>query len=173
MHAPHNIKSGFTLLETVIYIGLFAIIFSGIFVSMYPLFMSAERLTRNSIIEGESAFMLAKISQALTDTITSSEGRIVTPARGDSADTLVLTYRGDARYMFAIDTTNVFCTAPRICSMFTLSIDGGIPQPLNASRVQIKNFTVAHGLQGVTRYLDISFTINDEPIGPVRYYVHF
>jgi type II secretory pathway pseudopilin PulG len=175
MPAHHNKNRGFTLLETIIYIGLFGIIFSGIFVSIYPLFTGAERLTRNIVIEGETAFILAKLHHALSDSITSPDGVVTTPAEGASADELVIEYGGNERYAFALDDSNAFCSAPLICKMLTLSIDGNAELPLNAQRVQIKNFSVAHTAPtgGAPRYLDVSFTANGVDVGPVRYYLRF
>ncbi len=172
MHAHHN-NRGFTLLETIIYIGLFGIMMSGIFVSIYPLLTGAERLTRGIVTEGEAAFILAKIEHALSDTITSTDGIISTPTEGTHADELRITYDGTDQYRFQIDTSNTFCSPPRVCSMLTLSQDGGDPLPLNAERVSIENFSVTHTIEGSLRYVDVTFTANGEVIGPVRYYLRF
>ncbi len=172
MHAPHN-NRGFTLLETIIYIGLFGSMMSGIFLSIYPLLTGAERLTRGIVTEGEASFILAKIEHALRDTITSADGTILTPAEGTSAGELRIANSGTERYRFGIDTTNTFCNAPRICSMLVLSQDGNDPLPINPQRVSIENFIVTHTKAGSVRYLDVTFTANDAPVGPVRYYLHF
>jgi type II secretory pathway pseudopilin PulG len=173
---PVTKQSGFTLLETIIYIGLFGIMFSGIFVSIYPIITGAARLTQNILVEGETAFILSKIRFALANTITSEGGEIATPTAGNTSDTLVLEYDGDERYRIEMDDTNTFCSAPLICKMLTMSIDGDDALPLNAQRVDIENFSVTHHAplsDGTPRYLEISFTADDEPVGPVRYYLHF
>ena len=143
--------------------------------SIHPLFTGAARMTKNIAIEGESAFILAKIDYALFDTITTSQGRVTTPAEGATANILVLEFGGNEQFEFALDNSNTFCSAPLICKMLTFSEDGAAPHPLNASRVQIENFSIAHVAPtgGAPRYLDVSFTANGEPIGPVRYYLHF
>lgn len=166
---------GFTLIETIIYIGLFSLIFTGIFVSIHPLFTGAARMTKNIAIEGESAFILAKIDYALSDTVTSSQGIVTTPAAGATANSLVLEFGGNEQFEFTLDNSNTFCSAPLVCKMLTLSEDGAAAQPLNAGRVQIENFSVTHVAPSgpVPRYLDVSFTANGESIGPVRYYLHF
>ena len=170
-----NKNSGFTLIETIIYIGLFSLIFTGIFVSIHPLFTGAARMTSNIAIEGESAFILAKIEYALSDTITSPQGIVITPTVGATAATLVMEFNGDERFAFALDNSNTFCSAPLVCKMLTLSEDGAAAQPLNAGRVQISEFLVKHvdPPGGEPRYLDVSFKANRETIGPVRYYLHF
>ncbi len=173
--SAHHKTSGFTLIETIIYIGLFSLIFTGIFVSIHPLFTGAARMTSNIAIEGESAFILAKIEYALSDTITSPEGVVTTPTAGTTGNTLLLEFDGDERFVFAMDNSNAFCSPPLVCKMLTLSEDGAAAQPLNAGRVQIENFSVTHvdPPGDGPRYLDVSFTANGEPIGPVRYYLHF
>lgn len=168
----HN-NSGFTLIETIIYIGLFSLIFTGIFVSIYPLFSGAERLTRNIAGEGETAFVLAKIRYALAATITDNSGTIVSPAEGETASELVLAYDGDERFRFAKNTTNEFCTAPLLCNTLTQSENGGDALPLNTQRVSIDNFQVRHEVVGESRYIDVTFTVNGSPVGPFRYYTHF
>lgn len=174
MHAHHK-KSGFTLIETIIYVGLFGIMFTGIFVSIYPFFTGAERLSRNIASEGETAFILAKIRYALSDTITTPLGVITTPAEGETSNILTLSYAGDEQYTFALDTTNTFCTPPLTCSLVTLADHGADPLPLNASRVTVEDLTFTHHapVADAPRYLEVSFRANDIPVGPIRYYLHF
>jgi type II secretory pathway pseudopilin PulG len=166
---------GFTLIETIIYLALFSIIFTGIFVSVYPIFSSADRLTKNIAIESESMFIVSKINYALNDAITSSGGTITSPAAGSNGSTLVLSSGGTEKYRFAMDTSGTFCTGPLLCQMLTISKTGGTAVPLNASRINITNFSVSHVAPsgGAARYLDVSFDANGVHIGPVRYYVKF
>ncbi len=171
----HHKKNGFTLIETIIYVGLFGIMFTGIFVSIYPFFTGAERLSRNIATEGETAFILAKIRYALSDTITTPLGDITTPGEGETSDTLTLSYDGDERYTFVLDTSNTFCTPPLTCSLVTLTDHGADPLPLNASRVKIEDLSFTHHtpVDDAPRYLEVSFRANNIPVGPIRYYLHF
>ncbi len=176
-------NAGFTLLETIIYIGLFSLIFSGIFVSIYPILFGAERLTKNIAIEGESAFIIAKIDYALSHTITSEDGGIISPLAGAPASNELIIGTDtdnngtfdDEKFRFVVDNSNAFCTAPLVCKMLTLSEDGAAALPLNGGRVYVENFSVTHvaPISGEPRYLDVSFTTEGELIGPVRYYLHF
>ncbi|QQR65038.1 type II secretion system protein [Candidatus Kaiserbacteria bacterium] len=170
----HN-KNGFTLIETIIYVGLFGIICSGIFVSIYPFFTGAERLSRNITNEDESSFILAKIRYALINTITTPQGVITTPGEGETSDTLVLEQDRHVAYIFTLDTGNAFCTPPLICSQVTLMDHGKDPLPLNASRVTIDNITFTHHapVGDAPRSLEVSFRVGDIPVGPIRYYLHF
>jgi type II secretory pathway pseudopilin PulG len=171
----HHKQLGFTLIETIIYIALFSIIFVGIFVSVFPIFTSAERLTKNIVTEGESAFVLSKINYALQNTIIDSTGVVTAPAAGTSGNTLVLSYNGSEKYRFVMDTSGTFCAAPLLCQMLTISEAGGAGAPLNASRVNITDFNISHVAPtgNTPRFLDVTFKANGVPIGPVRYYLNF
>jgi type II secretory pathway pseudopilin PulG len=172
---PVTNRRGFTLLETIIYVGLFGIMFTGIFISIYPFFTGAERLSRNIATEGETAFVLNKIHYALAQGITSSADVVTTPAEGATADKLIITQGASEHFRFEEDLTNTFCTPPLICKMLVYSENGTTTKPLNAERVLIENFSVTHTAPNgdTPRYLDISFTANGVPVGPVRYYLHF
>jgi type II secretory pathway pseudopilin PulG len=166
---------GFTLVETIIYIGLFGLLFSGIFASMYPIFTNAEKLTKNIATEGEVAFILTKFHYALANALTDDSRTISTPSEGTTDDALVLMNGATELFRFEEDLSNVFCTPPRSCGFITYGENGDDPTPLNAERIYIKDFQVTHiAPSGDTpRYLDVSFTANEVEIGPIRYYVHF
>lgn len=170
------IKSrGFTLIETILYVGLFGIMFTGIFLSIYPFFTGAEKLSNSIATESEIAFILSKIQFAITDTVTSTQGQITIPAEGETSNTLSLSYNTNERYIFAEDATNAFCTPPLTCSMLTLAEGPHTPLPLNSERVDIKNFTVTHVAPtgNIPRSIEVSFDAHDVPVGPIRFYLHF
>jgi type II secretory pathway pseudopilin PulG len=172
MLAHHN-NRGFTLLETIIYVGLLGIMFSGIFVSIYPFFTGAERLTRNIAAEGETAFILNKIRYALAEGITEPTDTVALPTAGNSSDTLVIE-DGDAVFTFEQNPDSA-CVPPATCHpTLDLTIGDGDPLPLNADRVPIENFSVRHYAPtgGAPRYLEITFDANGESVGPVVYYLH-
>ncbi len=166
---------GFTLVEAIIYVGLFAIMFTGIFVSIYPFLTGAERLTRNIATEGEVAFALSKIHYALAQGITTPSDTIATPAPGDTSDVLIIKNGSDETFRLEQNPANSACTPPRICPTLDYSTDGGTPFPLNGERVAIEDFTVTHyGPQGgAPRFLEINFTANGRTVGPIIYYLHF
>jgi type II secretory pathway pseudopilin PulG len=166
---------GFTLVETVIYIGLFGIMFSGIFMSMYPLFTNADRLSRNIATEGETAFVLAKIRYALAHGVVDASHTVTSPAPGTSSSTLIVKNGSTELFRVNEDTTNVFCTPPRVCAVLTYSEDGDPPRPLNAERVSLTDFSVTHvaPVGEVPRYVEVNFKANGTLVGPVRYYLHF
>jgi type II secretory pathway pseudopilin PulG len=85
-----NKGAGFTLIETLIYLGLFAIIMSGIVVSFYTVFESADRTQGRVLIQEEGSFLLAKMNWAMTGATVVSA-----PTSGNSGNTLTLTKAGD------------------------------------------------------------------------------
>lgn len=173
--ARHNAR-GFTLIETIIYVGLFAMLFTGIFVSIYPFFTGATRLTQNILTDGETAFVLAKLQYGLTASMTSSASVITTPAEGATADKLIIKNGANEVLHIEIGTT---CTTPSplVCKMLMFSQNGAVLQPLNADHVQFDSFSVRHYAPnmstGAPRYLEVSFTANRKTVGPIRYYLNF
>lgn len=174
MRANHKI-SGFTLIETILYIGLFSLIFTGLFISVYPIFTGAERMTRNIAGEGETAFVLSKIDYAMSAVITDADGVITSPAEGATSTELILTYNETERFRFAINEDNEFCTAPLLCHTLTQRENSGDALPLTTQRVSIENFSAHHvaPTASSSRHIDVMFTVNGDPVGPIRYYVQF
>ena len=58
-------KKGFTLIETLIYIALFALLIGGGVGSAYSLIASSDRITTGAMLEQEGNFLLAKIGWML------------------------------------------------------------------------------------------------------------
>ncbi|HWA32366.1 MAG TPA: type II secretion system protein [Candidatus Paceibacterota bacterium] len=59
-------QSGFTLIETIIYIALFAIIISGAIVSIYGIIGASSRNQIKAMVEEEGSFLVGKIDWALS-----------------------------------------------------------------------------------------------------------
>ena len=59
-------NTGFTLIETVIYIGLFAILMGGALTSVYAVIEGNNRNQNKAMVQEEGAFILGKIDWALT-----------------------------------------------------------------------------------------------------------
>jgi type II secretory pathway pseudopilin PulG len=66
-HTSHRRRrgSGFTLIETLLYIALFGIIIVGIVASAYVFFESSDRNQTKSMLQSEGDFLIAKIDYAL------------------------------------------------------------------------------------------------------------
>ncbi len=88
-----NQQSGFTLVETMIYIGLFAIIISGAIVSIYGIIGSSARNATKAMVQEEGSFLLGKIDWTLTGVKINSNGiaAIDLPALNSANNTLSLT----------------------------------------------------------------------------------
>ena len=162
-------NSGFTLLEAIIYIALFSILFTGIFISIYPILTGAESMTENVAADSETAFILSKINYALNNTITSATGVVTTP----NTHELVLSQGSSEKYRFATATTG--CSpGPIVCRLLTMSKNGGAAVPLNGSRVRITTFNVAKTAPsgGAPGYLDVTIVANGATT-TARYYLRF
>lgn len=72
MKKQHTFRSGFALIDIVIYIALFSVLIGGISVSAYNLFTSTHKNAANILVLEEGNFLLAKISWVIqeTDTVT-------------------------------------------------------------------------------------------------------
>ncbi len=77
-------RSGFTLIETLVYLALFSIIIGGVLVAAYNLTESSGRTGDKATIETDGSFVLGKLSWALGGVSSS----IILPAVGTSSGTL-------------------------------------------------------------------------------------
>lgn len=175
MNAPYK-NSGFTLMETIIYIGLFGLLFSGIFTSIYPILTSADRLTMNVLAVSEREFMLAKINYILNDSLTRSDVTIEEPLPGATSSQLSIRSLGVEKYH--LETGHLNCHIPLICNERELILRNkhGLTEALNNSRIKVSNLQVHRPpLQtGVMpNYIDISFDIKGEEMEPMRFYLRF
>ncbi|MDQ5954245.1 MAG: hypothetical protein QG583_173 [Patescibacteria group bacterium] len=74
-------NTGFTLIETVIYIGLFAILMGGALTSVYAIIEGNNRNQNKAMVQEEGTFILGKIDWALTGVSSASvdaAGKILT-----------------------------------------------------------------------------------------------
>jgi type II secretory pathway pseudopilin PulG len=166
---------GFTLIESIIYIGLFGIMCTGIFVSMYPLFTNAERLSKNILTESETVFILNKINYALSQGITSLESSITEPEEGMTSDTLTIENDAGEIFSFAVDTSNSFCSPPRVCNFITYAEGLKLALPLHNERIFIEHFSVTHiaPTAETSRRINVSFVANGILVGPITFFPHF
>lgn len=82
-------QSGFTLIETLIYFGLFAFVISGIVVTAYSTFELSARTQGRGLLTAEGNFLLGKLNWALT-----GASNVTLPASGASGNTLSFTKAG-------------------------------------------------------------------------------
>lgn len=76
---PGRIASGFTLIEVLVYLALYAIMFSGAVAAIYTIIETSARSETSALIEEEGDFLLAKIDAA------SAQGSAVAGPAGTSS----------------------------------------------------------------------------------------
>src|SRR3989344_2337496 len=60
-------KKGFTLIETLVYLALFALIIGGMVVAAYLLFETSDRYQTRAMLQEEQNFVMAKIMRTLNN----------------------------------------------------------------------------------------------------------
>ena len=118
-------QRGFTLIETVIYLALFAIIVGGLIIAAYGLFENSGRNQTKSMLQDEQNFVLNKILFSLE-----SANSVSAPASGASGSALTFTTYGGSTVTVALSGTNVIW-------------NGGV-LPLNNSNVSVTQLTFTH-----------------------------
>ncbi len=168
MMLPAINTKGFTLVETIIYIGLFGILMAGIFSIVHPLFVNSQELTGDIAVEGDTAFILRKIEYALASSINTPTD-IVDIVPNGSTPTNKLEINNPNRFAFELNGTNLMYRE-----------GSGAYRALNTDRVQILSFDVNHIIPTgkEQHYLTVKFTArriegDTITIGPVNYYLHF
>lgn len=145
---------GFTLIETLLYIGLFGVLLTSVVLVAYPLMTGADRLNQRVTEEGEAAFVLHKIASALyaaevTDIEISSGALII----WNGADAVTFREEDDA-----IELSR-----------------GGTFTPLTASRVVFSDFSADYTAStggNIPHTLVVNFTVGGESYSRT-YHVYF
>src|SRR3989344_8094326 len=65
-------KKGFTLIETLVYLALFALIIGGMVVAAYLLFETSDRYQSRAMLQEEQNFIMAKIAWALDNAMSAN-----------------------------------------------------------------------------------------------------
>ncbi len=112
-------QKGFTLIETIIYIALFAIIIGGGMVAAYQIIQATEASNNHIILQEEANFLLRKINWALSQ-----------PAIGFGIGSSVLTVSSSPPLTFDLD-----CSNPNACNLRLNAII------LNSSAVKVSSLS--------------------------------
>ena len=155
---PHRVARAFTLIESIIYVGLTAFLLVSVLGATYPILAGAERSSDRVTADGEMVFVTRKIAWAL-----SSATAVTAPAQGGSGSTLTVTHP-DGTLSFT--NTN---------GVLYLTVNGGTPAALTATRAAFTNFSISHlAPAGSTpRALDVQFDVNGTTVGPIRLYARY
>ncbi len=137
---------GFTLIETIIYIGLFALIIGGSFLAVYQILQGSAQVAVKSTVQDEESFALRKIEWALGSVQT-----ISSPVSGTSG-TLSLTRYDGTQVVVRLNGTKI-----------ELSENGGTSYlPITSDNVPVNALSFAYVQSGVgPAGITASMTIKD------------
>jgi len=129
-----KLQTGFTLIEVLVYLVLFAILMTGSVAAAYSLFESSDRNQTKVTVQEEGDFLLAKISwalsgvQAVNSPPIGGSGSMLSVNKWDSATGAVVVYLNGSDLYFS---------------------QGGNPAlPLNNSGTAVKNLVFTHNFGG-------------------------
>jgi len=99
-------QSGFTLIEALIYIALFAVIIGGLMLTAYQIFEATAQVQKMAQREVEYNFVLEKIMWVLAR---NTDEDIIKPLEGEASDKLRVT-KGTEIYEFSANGSSVVLT---------------------------------------------------------------
>jgi len=147
-------NKGFTLLEILIYLGLFAMLLGGAVIASYSIFESSGRNQTKSILEEEGDFILAKIRWAL------SGAQTVNSPVTNATSTFLSVVKWDTSIGNPVIVNPVGTNA-------TLSRGANPAQTLNNSNVSVSNMIFTHTYKGAAEpeSVDSHFTLTAQTPG--------
>jgi prepilin-type N-terminal cleavage/methylation domain-containing protein len=143
---------GFTLIETIIYLAIFAVVIGGVVVAAYLLFESSGKVQTRAMVLQEEQFVMATIERLLGEAAS-----ISAPAAGGTGSTLTLTTFGGITHTIArvgddarLDGSTLNNSNVRVTAL-TFSRTAGNPDGItaeiaveaNAPNGQIVSFTAS------------------------------
>ncbi|MDB5189667.1 MAG: hypothetical protein JWL82_624 [Parcubacteria group bacterium] len=133
---------GFTLLEVIIYLALFSILLGGAVICSFNLFTAAAYGGTRTLLTEESAFMLGKIEQSLSEDV-----QITEPRSSENADVLRILKAG-SQQTYSLSGTDLVVA------------EGATPQVvLNASNVTVAKLRFQHAPSGASETLVTVLTL--------------
>src|SRR3989344_6313271 len=142
-----NNKKGFTLIEVVIYVGLFSFVIAGALVSFHAILSSSTRSLTKAMVQEEGSFLLGKIDWVLSGAESadvSADGSTLSVIKfDDSAGNPLVISVGSGEMSFSregnpeeiISNSNVSLDCPNPC--FLRTGGGSNPESISA------NFTLS------------------------------
>lgn len=140
---------GFTLIETIIYLALFAIIIGGGMLATYQIIEDTNATQNHIIVQEEANFLFRKIDWALTGaTAVSANGSNLTISKPISGILTPLTFNFSGNNL-------------------TLQRNSGAPLVLNSSSIAVTAvlFTKTTGLSGAPASITTDFTLTSAQNG--------
>ena len=136
-------KRGFTLMETLVYLALFSLLFGGAIVSAYNMFEGFSRGQTHIMMQEEGNFLIGKINWAI-----SGAKSIEVPATGGSGNTLSVT-----KWTSSLNPVVITLNGNDL----TISLSGNSAKTLNNTNVSISNLNFRQVYQGGTNPRSLSF----------------
>ena len=154
MRKIYSSKSGFALIDIIIYIALFAVLIGSVSVSVYNLFISTNQNQTSTMVLEEGHFLLAKISWVIKHAET-----ITTPVQNASSAILLVTpYDLSLGNSILIQVQNKNMTLRR----------KNITNVLSNSNVEVSNLIFTHTSAENIESIESSFTLTSRaPNGTV------
>lgn len=124
-------QSGFTLIETLIYIALFAILIGGGITAAYGIIEGSDRTSSHAIVEQEGIFVLRKLNWAMTGATDANVfGSTLTINRGS---TVTFSVSASAIEMNSALLTSLNVKASSVSFVEVPAVVGGRPKSVKAS----------------------------------------
>jgi type II secretory pathway pseudopilin PulG len=148
-------QSGFSLIETLLYIAIVAFALGGLLTAVYAVLNGGEEVRAKAVAAQEIVFLSRKIDNALSES-----NAIVLPAAGNAGDTLIIQTTGVDTIAFSLSAGVAY-----------ISRNGASPIPLTDSTVTIsslsfENISASGSAPAAVR---TSFFADDNPFDAVRY----
>ncbi len=126
-------QSGFTLIETILYIALFAIIMGAVLMATYRMIESTDKAQVKSLVQNEAQFAIRKYNWLLTGatidpTSTITSLKLTNPNLPSSSNPIVFTVAGNKSILTLGSTAAVQITsdiAPITASAFSITPASG------------------------------------------------
>jgi hypothetical protein len=139
-------NKGFTLIETLVYLALFSLIFVGLFAAGVGIVESLDLLKTKSIVQEEGNFMLAKINWAVV-----GADNITTPYSANYLELNRLNPDPSMPAKIAIKVDSIDGN-----NYLVINQDGGGDVPVNSSTVNVANLEFVESAESVKT----TFTVN-------------
>lgn len=147
-----DIEKGFTLIETLVYIGLFVLLVGGGMATAYNIFSSNATLQSKIFAEQEGEFVLGKLNWILSSTASTS--------LNPSPLKLTVT-RPSGTFEVTYDQTS---------KQVILKQDSGSPKPLNSTASRVEAFTISKTeTPGLPDQVNIAFNIESRTFSLNKY----
>lgn len=151
-----NGRKGFTLIETIIYAALLAIIIGGVLFAVYQMVESRYRLGAFVETEEEGRFLMSKINWAL-DGLNS----VTEPAVNATSSALSVN-----KLNFPTNPIRIYASGTQAF----ISYGGGQPKLLTSDSILVRNLTFRHFEDGGFPAVEISLTTEYRPREQITIY---